>query len=221
MAAALNRNISIKEVSSGPLLPPLISLDAGLKAGVSACNAAGQAAFRALLQMIVQELVSGAPTHSKNSDANAKIVSMFSGVGEEGVGAAKAAVGATLAACVRGGKEEADALGAVSAMGFSQPLAKDLVDVALGKRDALQGVLGRDVPKSTGLGRLRWRLDVAISSSSLAKVMRTVLLMEVTTTGGKIVTFEVPPDKFAELRYGVAKALQEAGTIEAHPVLRI
>ena len=32
---------------------------------------------------------------------------------------------------------------------------------------------------------------------------------------------EVPADKFAELRYSVAKALQEMGAIENHPVLRI
>lgn len=93
--------------------------------------------------------------------------------------------------------------------------------MALGQRAALLPIAQRAVPAHPGLHRLRWRLDVAISSSSLAKIMRTVIIVEATLSSGRVVTFELPADKFAELRYGVAKALQEMGAVESHPSLRI
>ena len=71
------------------------------------------------------------------------------------------------------------------------------------------------------LARVRWRTDVVISSSSLSKVMRTALTMELTLDTGRVVTLEVPADKLAELRYTAASALFEMGGVEAHPVLRI
>lgn len=214
--AAINRNVSIRETSTGPSIPPLLPLDPATKLGVSSCNSVGQAGFRALLQAIVNELM-GNP--SKGGEY-AKVSPLFAGVGEGGLGAAKATVYGALCALVRGGKEEGEALGGVTSMGFAAPLAKDLVEVALGRRGALQEALDRGVPRHPGLHRLRWRMDVAISSSSLAKVMRTVLLMEVTNTEGRVVTFEVPPERFAELRYGVAKALQESNAVYDNPLLR-
>ena len=75
--------------------------------------------------------------------------------------------------------------------------------------------------EATKLTRVRWRTDVIISSSSVSKVLRTALTMELTLDTGRVVTLEVPADKLAELRYTVAKALFEAGGVEAHPVLRI
>ena len=75
--------------------------------------------------------------------------------------------------------------------------------------------------KAPALTRVRWRTDVVISSSSLSKVMRTALTMELTLDTGRVVTLEVPADKLAELRYTTAKALFEMGGVEAHPVLRI
>ena len=76
-------------------------------------------------------------------------------------------------------------------------------------------------PRPPNLSRLRWRTDVVISSSAVAKVLRTSLTLELALDTGRVVTFEVPADKLAELRYAVAKALFELGGVEAHPVLRI
>ena len=213
--AAINRNVSIRETSTGPSIPPLVPLDLPTKQGVSSCNTVGQAGFRALLQAIVNELMG-----TSKGGEYAKVSPLFAGVGEAGLGAAKATVLGALCALVRSGKEEGEALGGVTSMGFAAPLAKDLVEVALGRRGALQEALDRGVPRHPGLHRLRWRMDVAISSSSLAKVMRTVLLMEVTNTEGRVVSFEVPPERFAELRYGVAKALQESNAVYDNPLLK-
>ena len=219
--AAINRGVSIKEVSSGPTVPPLVPLDAQLKAGVAACNGAGQAAFRVLLQALVTELVSAGAAAGALASAGERLTALYQAQGEGALGAARGAAGAALAAALRSGREDADLLLAVGAMGLQEALARDLVGVASGQRAALLPVLERSVPRHPSLARLRWRLDVALSSSALAKVMRTVVILEATLSTGRMVTLEVPADKFAELRYGVAKTLQEMGGIENHPVLRI
>lgn len=51
--------------------------------------------------------------------------------------------------------------------------------------------------------------------------MRPTLLMELTLSNGNIETFEVPIEKFHELRYTAAKLLSEMGIVANHPVLRI
>lgn len=67
----------------------------------------------------------------------------------------------------------------------------------------------------------RRRVDVAITSDSLAKVMRPVITMEASLSDSRVITFEVPVDKFHELRYSVAKVLQTITAAEAAPALKI
>lgn len=62
---------------------------------------------------------------------------------------------------------------------------------------------------------------MTISASGVQKVMRPVVTMETRTSDGKVRTFEVPPEQLHQLRYSVAKVLNEMGTVEAHPVLKI
>ena len=241
--AAINRGVSIKEVATGPTVPPLVPLDAQARAGVAACNGAGQAAFRALLQALVMELVAqdeagagggsaaaaaaaaagAAASAAAAAAAAARVQQLVAAQGEDGAGAARALAASALAAALRSGREAADLLPAAGALGLQEALAADLVSAATGPQAGalLLPLLGRSVPRHPSLARLRWRLDVALSTSALAKVMRTALLLEATLSSGRMVTFEVPAERFAELRYGVAKTLQEMGAIESHPVLRI
>jgi COMM domain len=65
------------------------------------------------------------------------------------------------------------------------------------------------------------RVDVTISAGGVPKVMRPVVTMETRTSDGSIHTFEVPPEQLHQLRYSVAKVLNEMGSVEAHPVLKI
>ncbi len=58
------------------------------------------------------------------------------------------------------------------------------------------------------LAKLRWRVDVAISTSALKRALKPAVLLEVTTSAGAIHTFEVPADKFHMLRYNVAYMLK-------------
>ena len=89
---------------------------------------------------------------------------------------------------------------------------------------------------------LRWRVDVSISTSSMARTMNPLVvchitniiqtsfkssnnihkqLMEMTLSDGRVWTFEVPQDKFHELRYNVAKVLQEVEQLDKLPILKI
>jgi hypothetical protein len=71
------------------------------------------------------------------------------------------------------------------------------------------------------LERVRWRVDVVISSGSLTRVMRPNILMQMITKDGRIVTFELTMEMFHQLRYSVAKVLHEMQTLERHPIIRI
>ena len=46
-------------------------------------------------------------------------------------------------------------------------------------------------------------------------------LMEMTLSDGRVWTFEVPQDKFHELRYSVAKVLQDVEQLDKLPILKI
>jgi hypothetical protein len=65
------------------------------------------------------------------------------------------------------------------------------------------------------------RVDVTISSSEIAKVMRPTVLLEIHTSDARILTADTPLDVFQALRYQVAKALAELGQVDAHPALKI
>lgn len=66
---------------------------------------------------------------------------------------------------------------------------------------------------------VRWRIDVTISTTSLARVFKPSIPMQVTLTDGTIANFECSVEKFHELRYSVAKALKNAQDLQQHPIL--
>jgi hypothetical protein len=57
------------------------------------------------------------------------------------------------------------------------------------------------------LRKMRWRIDIAISSCALARVMRPTIIMQLILDDGSVRIFEISLEKFNELRYGVAKVL--------------
>lgn len=66
---------------------------------------------------------------------------------------------------------------------------------------------------------LNWRVDVTISTTSMSRVFKPSVLMRMTLSNGKIVTFEVSVDKFQELRYNVAKVLKNVYDLKQHPII--
>lgn len=57
--------------------------------------------------------------------------------------------------------------------------------------------------------RVRWRVDVTLSTSDVAKVLRPNIVMRFDLTDGTSRTFEVPLARFHEMRRGVAVMLDE------------
>jgi len=68
---------------------------------------------------------------------------------------------------------------------------------------------------------VRWRVDVNISSSSMSFVLQPTILIELVLSNEKKVVFEMPPLRFHQLRYNVAKVLKEMEDLEKLQILKI
>ncbi|XP_044161958.1 COMM domain-containing protein 5-like [Bufo gargarizans] len=68
---------------------------------------------------------------------------------------------------------------------------------------------------------MRWRVDVAISTSSLSRALQPSILMQMKLSNGESHRFEVPVAKFQELRYNVALLLKEMNDLEKKNILKI
>ncbi|XP_048815205.1 COMM domain-containing protein 5 isoform X1 [Lagopus muta] len=88
----------------------------------------------------------------------------------------------------------------------------------------------RPVSEGTGLTQasrlpnvqdFKWRVDVAISTSSLARALQPSILMLMKLSDGTAHRFEVPVAKFQELRYNVALILKEMNDLEKRSILKI
>ncbi|NWQ85248.1 COMD5 protein, partial [Burhinus bistriatus] len=67
----------------------------------------------------------------------------------------------------------------------------------------------------------KWRVDVAISTSSLARALQPSILMMMKLSDGTAHRFEVSVAKFQELRYNVALILKEMNDLEKRSILKI
>jgi len=70
------------------------------------------------------------------------------------------------------------------------------------------------------LDRMDWRVDVAITTTHLVRAFKPTVTFQVTTTDGRIHTFESSVDKFHQLRFNVARVLAAMQNIEEHPTLK-
>ncbi|XP_045203477.2 COMM domain-containing protein 5-like [Mercenaria mercenaria] len=98
----------------------------------------------------------------------------------------------------------------------------DIASVIFGNRRAqIDCEFLNSRPRLPQLDRLKWRVDVGISTSVLNRVLEPTVLMEMTLTDGNIHSFEVPVSKFHELRYNVAYVLKEMEDLEKRNILKI
>lgn len=67
----------------------------------------------------------------------------------------------------------------------------------------------------------QWRVDVTVSTSSLSRVLKPSILMQITLSDGTIKTFEMQVDQFHQLRYNVAKTLQYMRKIENKAIMSL
>ncbi|XP_051486566.1 COMM domain-containing protein 5 [Apus apus] len=98
----------------------------------------------------------------------------------------------------------------------------DFSSVVFGKRrPASEGTALLQRSRLPSVQDLRWRVDVAISTSSLARALQPSILMMMKLSDGTAHRFEVPVAKFQELRYNVALILKEMNDLEKRSILKI
>jgi hypothetical protein len=100
-------------------------------------------------------------------------------------------------------------------LGIPPDLIGDLASVVFGGQRPLLDSLARHhgawLPH---VSSFRWRVDVAISTSALARSLQPSVLMQLKLSDGSAHRFEVPTTKFQELRYSVALVLKEMAELE-------
>ncbi|KAM3838082.1 COMM domain-containing protein 5-like, partial [Diretmus argenteus] len=98
----------------------------------------------------------------------------------------------------------------------------DFASVVFGnRRAALEATASQRDPHLPSIEDFRWRVDVTISTSSLARALQPSILMQMKLSDGTSQRFEVPVSKFQELRYNVALILKEMNDLEKRSVLKI
>lgn len=106
-------------------------------------------------------------------------------------------------------------------MNAPEAFVSDFVAVLRRHRATLEEATVQHSTRFPALDKLKWRVDVTISSSSARRVMQPALLMETALSDGSLHSFEMPIDKFHALRHSVARMLLEMGDIRAHPVIQL
>ncbi|KAL2767394.1 COMM domain-containing protein 5 [Daubentonia madagascariensis] len=100
-------------------------------------------------------------------------------------------------------------------LSIPQDLVRDLSSVVFGSQRPLLDFAAQQqgtwLPHVAGF---RWRVDVAISTSALARSLQPSVLMQLKLSDGSAHRFEVPTAKFQELRYSVALVLKEMSDLE-------
>ncbi|XP_039622210.1 COMM domain-containing protein 5 isoform X2 [Polypterus senegalus] len=95
---------------------------------------------------------------------------------------------------------------------------EDLRDL---RRAELEAAAALERPQLPSIVDFKWRVDVTISTSSLARALQPSILMQMKLSDGTAYRFEVPVSKFQELRYNVALILKEMNDLEKRSVLKI
>jgi len=113
------------------------------------------------------------------------------------------------------------AVGELTGLGLSEDVVGDIARVVKAQRSAIEDVATGSAQACPRLVSTRWRVDVAISTSSLNKCLKPSILMQLGLSDGKLKNFELPLEKFHDLRFNVAKALRAVQDLEAHPLIRV
>ncbi|XP_042732557.1 COMM domain-containing protein 5 isoform X2 [Lagopus leucura] len=89
------------------------------------------------------------------------------------------------------------------------------------RRPVSEGTALAQASRLPNVQDFKWRVDVAISTSSLARALQPSILMLMKLSDGTAHRFEVPVAKFQELRYNVALILKEMNDLEKRSILKI
>ncbi|NWY25688.1 COMD5 protein, partial [Pheucticus melanocephalus] len=98
---------------------------------------------------------------------------------------------------------------------------QSLISGSLFRRPPSEGTALVQRSQLPSIQDFKWRVDVAISTSSLARALQPSILMMMKLSDGTAHRFEVPVAKFQELRYNVALILKEMNDLEKRSILKI
>ncbi|XP_026135527.1 COMM domain-containing protein 5 [Carassius auratus] len=108
------------------------------------------------------------------------------------------------------------------ALRISEEFITDVSSAVFGNRQSSIHIT--DTHRGPTLAKIqdfKWRVDVAISTSSLSRALQPSILMQMKLSDGRLHRFEVPVVKFQELRYNVSLILKEMNDIEKRSILKI
>lgn len=107
----------------------------------------------------------------------------------------------------------------LKSFGVSVELIKEFITAINDKRSVLEGALKSQVISLPNLSKLEWRVDVTISTRDLQRVFKPSVLFQLTTSDGKVNTFECSLETFHAFRFNVASLLAAQQNLEQHPTL--
>uniref|UniRef100_A0A8C4R9K6 COMM domain-containing protein 5 n=1 Tax=Eptatretus burgeri TaxID=7764 RepID=A0A8C4R9K6_EPTBU len=107
-------------------------------------------------------------------------------------------------------------------LGLPEDLIADILTAVFGqRRKAMIAARNRKQQPLPRLSDCCWRVDVAISTSCLARALQPSVMMNISLSDGTERRFEVSVNKFQELRYNVALLLKQMGDLENKKILKI
>ncbi|XP_063045624.1 COMM domain-containing protein 5 [Engraulis encrasicolus] len=104
---------------------------------------------------------------------------------------------------------------------ISEEFIADFSSVVFGNRRPLESVGTPQVADLPCIKEFNWRVDVAISTSSIARALQPSILTEVKLSDDTRHHIEIPISKFQELRYNIALILKEMTDLEKKSILKI
>ena len=179
-----------------------------LKLGATLSNSSGLHVCRDALQVAFTKSINGETYSSTSDSSNNAIISFFIRILRKLV--------------LSGIGDDSDKSSSLIALGLDTAIVTDVMNVIKkGRGELIEAYSTHNPSCAQYITNMRWRIDVTISSSTLNRVMRPSILLELTLNDGSVELFDVPLEEFHKLRYSCAKALSAMGAIESHPVLKI
>jgi len=124
-----------------------------------------------------------------------------------------------LACAIRLKVKDATVTADLAKLQFPAVYSAEILKTFTSGRDTLEKLLQTQritLPTVTGVN---WRIDITISTTTLSRVFKPSVTVQLTLSDGRIRTFECSVKKFQELRYNVAKVLKEMLDLQQHPTL--
>mmetsp|Transcript_3765 Transcript_3765/g.5565 ORF Transcript_3765/g.5565 Transcript_3765/m.5565 type:complete len:237 (+) Transcript_3765:10-720(+) len=105
--------------------------------------------------------------------------------------------------------------------GFPETLAQLLGTIYEKRRNSLIQEAEKSSSWFNSIVDVRWRVDVAISSSAMTSIFKPYLLMQLQLSSGKIVMFETTIEQFHKLRLSTASLLNQMYQLSSTMIMNI